>query len=224
MVAYHKRYPMTANRQTNSHSQSIPNKMEVKETGFLSDTFPLTTKLRSNHATSKMDIGNWIRKPNFFFSNAKGEGRTNGQINSIRGTATCLPGTRKLRGALFYIFPNVIYPCVVKALYCRTMVAGYFAYFVFLFAQIFVLCPCALRFMAPNIFVKCSGFFVGNFWSSKIYCRSSVAILTICYIMWVSVFYVYILWKLIKNIHWKVFSNCFVIKPEIVYFLTLIKI
>lgn len=69
----------------------------------------LTTKLRSNHDMSKMDIENWIQKSNsFFFGMQRARARSNGQINSIRGTSTCLPGTRKLC-RFFYIFPNVLF-------------------------------------------------------------------------------------------------------------------
>lgn len=77
----------------NSH---FVNENEVNET-FPIRNIPLTTKLRSNHERQK-----WISKIefasqlSFFFETQRARARTNGQINSIRGTGTCLPVTRKL--------------------------------------------------------------------------------------------------------------------------------
>lgn len=75
--------------------------------------FTLTTKLCSNHETSKMDIGNWIRKLRFFFCRRRARARVgpNGQINSIRVQATCLPGTRKLSGSFLTFFRTLFTRC-----------------------------------------------------------------------------------------------------------------
>lgn len=90
----------------NSHLKSTATQNQSTRTCLQS---PLTTKLRSNHGMSKMDIEIEFKSPTPFFRYAKGEGPLKWPDQLNKGYATCLPGTRKLC-RFFYIFPNVICP------------------------------------------------------------------------------------------------------------------